>query len=344
MKISICIPQYNRIRYLLLSLERIAQQTYGDIEIVVSDDCSTDDTEERIRDLQQHYRYPVVYSKNSVNCGYDRNYRRSIEMATGDYCMLIGNDDTLYDSNTVAFLVNFLQQNNHPDIGFCNYVEHNNPGVVIQRAFQTGVLGSGNEVAMKNYSNFSFVGGIIYKRTAFLQYNTGKFDGSVFAQMYLGVLVVAGGCRLFSIHEPMVLKDLRIEGKMSNSYRDTLARTWKDFKVVDAGLPSVINVLINGFRDAGTLNQLAIYKIFKKIYTITFPFWILDYKSNHAFPEAVGLIKGMNPAKNKNFRLLSFVNRMRINSFYAVMSAVSIATPVYVFKKVKTGLYNFLKR
>ncbi len=344
MKVSICIPQYNRVQFLLLSLEIIAKQSYDIIEIVISDDCSTDDTEVKIRELQQHYRFPIIYSRNQVNCGYDRNYRKSIELATGDYCLLIGNDDTLYDKGTIAYLVDFLQKNNQPEIGFCNYVEHNNPGVVIQRAFKTGVLGSGNDVAMKNYSNFSFVGGIIYNRAAFLKYNTDKFDGSVFAQMYLGVLMVAGGCRLFSIHEPMVLKDLRIEGKMSNSYRDTLARTWKDYKVVDAGLPSVMNVLINGFRDAGTLNQQGIYKIFKKIYTITFPFWILDYKSNKAFPEAIGLISGLSPLKNKNFKSLSLVNRMKIYTFYALSSSVSIVTPVTVFNKFKTKVYNYLKR
>jgi glycosyltransferase involved in cell wall biosynthesis len=344
MKISICIPQYNRIMFLLLSLEQIANQTYDDIEIVVSDDCSTDDTEERIKSLQQHYKYPLVYHRNKVNCGYDRNFRQAIEMASGDYCMLIGNDDTLYDSTTAAYLVDFLQKNNYPEIGFCNYVEHNNPELVIARASKTGILGSGNDVAMKNYSNFSFVGGIIYNRAAFLKFNTGKFDGSVFAQMYLGVLMVAGGCRLFSIKEPMVLKDLRIEGKMSNSYRDTLARSWKDYKVVNAGLPSVINVLINGFQDAGTSSQEVIYRIYKKIYTITFPYWILDYKSNNAFPEAIGLISGLNPSKNKNFRLLNLLNRIRIYSFYAIVSTLGIVTPVSVFHKFKTKIYNYLKR
>jgi glycosyltransferase involved in cell wall biosynthesis len=343
MKVSVCIPQYNRIKYLLLGLERIEKQTYNDIEIVISDDCSTDDTTEKILELQKHYKYPVVYDRNEVNYGYDRNYRKSIEMASGDYCILLGNDDTLYQEDAIASLVSFLTNNNFPEIGFCNYVEYNNPGVVIERAFQTAVLGPGNDVAMKNYSNFSFVGGIIYKRAAFMQYNSGKFDGSVFAQMYLGVLMVAGGCRLFSIHEPIVLKDLRIEGKMSNSYRETLARKWKDYKVVDAGLPSVINVLINGFRDAGTLNQQATYKIFKKIYTITFPFWILDYKSNKAFPEAIGLISGLNPVKNKNFKSLNLFNRVRVYSFYAFSSSMGIATPVTIFNNLKTRVYNYLK-
>jgi hypothetical protein len=162
--------------------------------------------------------------------------------------------------------------------------------------------------------------------------------------MYLGVLMVAGGCRLFSIHKPMVLKDLRIEGKMVNSYRDTLARSWKEYKAVDAGLPSVMNVLINGFKDAGTLNQEITYRIFKRIYSVTFPFWILDYKSSKAFPEAVGLIVGLEPAKTTHFKSLNVLNRVRIYSLYVLSSAMSIVTPVAVFNKLKTRMYNYFKK
>lgn len=344
MKFSICVPQYNRIEFLLMSLDIISRQTWNDVEICISDDCSTDDTTAQIEALKKTYRYPIVYSRNEVNAGYDRNYRKSIELASGDYCLVIGNDDSLYNNQVLEFLAKFLTENNLPEIGFCNYVEQLNPSLVIERAHRTAVLGTGNEAALKNYSNFSFVGGVIYKREAFEKYNTGKFDGSVFAQMYLGVLMIANDCRLFSIHEPIILKDLRIEGKMSNNYRETLAKTWKDYKVVDAGLPSVINVLINGFKDAGTLNQNTVYRIFKKIYSITFPYWILDYKSNKAFPEAIGLISGLNPVKNKNFKLLNAFNRMRILAIYSFSSAASVATPVSIFRSLKTRVYNYLKK
>ncbi len=62
MKLSICIPQYNRINYLLESLLIIEDQTYPNIEIVISDDCSTDDTEERIKSLIPRHKYPIIFS------------------------------------------------------------------------------------------------------------------------------------------------------------------------------------------------------------------------------------------------------------------------------------------
>jgi glycosyltransferase involved in cell wall biosynthesis len=344
MKISICVPQYNRINYLLKSLKQIEQQFYENIEIVVSDDCSSDDTESEILKLKETYKYPIIYSRTPVNCGYDRNYRRCIELATGDYCIVIGNDDTLYSPDSIQQLVSFLENNDYPEIGVCNFVEDNNRDEVVQRVHETKVVGKGKEVALKNYSCFSFVGGLIYQKKAFDRYNTEKHDGSIYSQMYLGCLMISSGCRLFTINEPLVLKDLNIGGRMFHSYRDKLARKWKDYKIVDGGLPSVINVLISAFRDAKVLDQAIIFTLFKRIYSITFPHWILDYKSNKAFPEAVGLIVGLNPLRNKNFRLLNIFNGIFIFCIYFFASFFALLTPSYLFTKFKNRVYKFLKK
>ena len=344
MKVSICIPQYNRINYLLRSLEIIAKQTYQDIEIVVSDDCSTDETEASIKTLALTYKYPIIFTKNEKNEGYDRNYRKCIEMATGDYAFLIGNDDSIVGEDSIARLVDFLKTNNLPDVGFCNMIEERTNNTYIQRATQTAVLGDGADIATKYYSCFSFVGGLIYKKSTFEKFNTNKYDGSIYAQMYLGVLMIASGCSLFSLKEPFVLKDMLLEGKFRNSYRDRIAKKWKDFKVVDGGLPSVINVLINALDDADALTQKRIRYIFKRMYSVTYPHWILDYKENGALPEAVGLIKGMNPLRNKNFGKLRWFNKIIILSIYALGSFAALIMPVFLFKKIKSKLYQYFKK
>lgn len=344
MKISICIPQYNRIQYLLKSLRQIQLQEYDDIEIVISDDGSTDDTEAEIKRLQSNYKYPVIFHKNEKNLGYDRNYRKSMELATGDYCIVIGNDDSIYEPVSISFLVSFLEKNDYPEIGFCNFVEDNNPGVVVLRAQQTKLLGSGRKTALKYYSCFSFVGGLIYKRSAFNKFNTDKHDGSIYSQIYLGCLMVSSGLRLFSVKEPLVLKDIYMDGKFRHSYRDRIAKKWKDYHVVDGGMPSVINVVINAVRDAGVLNQASVYSSFNRVYSLTYPHWILDYKSNNAVPEAVGLMVGMNPHKNSNFKLLNFYNKTRIYTKYFLSTFIGFITPVFIFKKLKNAIYKFFKK
>jgi glycosyltransferase involved in cell wall biosynthesis len=344
MKISICIPQYNRIQYLLRSLRIIENQTYDNIEIVISDDYSVDDTESEIKKIIPSFKYPIIYNKNEINKGYDYNYRKSIELASGDYCLVIGNDDSLVKPDNIATLAKFLHENQFPDIGFCNMLEERTGNTLVERAYTTAVLGSGAEIALKYYSCFSFVGGLIYKKSSFDKFNTSKFDESIYSQMYLGVMMVTSGCILFSIKEPLVLKDMLLEGKFRNSYRDRIAKKWKDYRIVDGGLPSVINVLINGLKDANELTQKRTFFIFKRMYSITYPHWILDYKSNKALPEAVGLIIGLNPAKNKNLHLLTALNRIRIFLLYYVMSLAGLLTPVFLFNSAKSKLYKLVKR
>jgi len=218
---------------------------------------------------------------------------------------------------------------------FCNFVEDHDRSTVISRANTTGVLGSGSETALRNYSCFSFVGGLIYKKSAFDKFNTSKHDGSIYAQMYLGCLMIASGCRLFSIERPLVVKDLAGDEQERKSYRDVIAKKWKDHHVVDGGLPSVINVLISAFRDAGVLTQDIIYKIFKRIYTVTYPFWLIDYRTQGALPEAAGLLRGMRPARNQNVQLFSGPNRPRVFPYFMTHSTLRLPPPVFCFKKPK---------
>ena len=344
MKISVCIPQYNRIAYLLKNLERLECQTYTDIEVIISDDCSTDDTALRIAELAGRYKYPIIYSRNETNLGYDRNYRKSIELASGEYAFILGNDDALNAPDSLAFLADFLRNENYPEIGYCNMVEGDESGTLVPRAHGNRVLGSGREVALKYYSSFSFVGGLIYKLDTFRKYNTDKCDGSIYSQMYLGVLMILGGARLFCIEKPLVIKDLKIGDISRGSYTDRLARKWKDFRIVDGGLPSVIHVLIMGFRDAGVLSQQVLFIIFRRIYMLTFPYWIMDYRSHGAFPEAWGLFRGLKPKLNKDFELLSFRNKMRIRFVYIASAFVSLFFPLFLLRFLHKKAYGLFKK
>ncbi|MEO5891101.1 MAG: glycosyltransferase family 2 protein [Ferruginibacter sp.] len=344
MKISLSIPQYNRIGYLLKSLSVIELQTYEHIEVVISDDCSTDDTEQQIKQLMPAYKYPVVYKRNQRNLGYDRNYRQSIELATGDYCFILGNDDTLSEPGAIEYLAGFLEQNNFPDIGVCNFHEQGDPQNVYKRANTTGISGTGYEIAMKYYSCFSFVAGLIYKRETFLKYNTAAYDGSIYAQMYLGCFIISKGGVFFLIEKSLVLKDILLDGNRPNNYRQTLAQTWKEYKVVDGGLPSVMNVLVNAFKDAGVLTQDVIYRIHRKVYLTTYPHWLLDYREQHAFPEAVGLSRGVKPWKTKTFKLLSAWNKFRISFIYRITTVAGLLTPVFIFRMVRVRLYHYIKK
>ena len=94
MTLSICIPTFNRAEYLPATLDSIAAQWTDGLEITVADNASTDDTQ-RIVDRYRDRLGDIKYFRWESNQGADRNYLKSVEIATGDYCWILGSDDPI---------------------------------------------------------------------------------------------------------------------------------------------------------------------------------------------------------------------------------------------------------
>ena len=82
MLISICIPHYNRSKYLLVVLESIRDQDYTTTEVIISDDNSTDDSvyliPEYIAALEGRTPIKFRFIRQPKNLGYDGNVRASL--------------------------------------------------------------------------------------------------------------------------------------------------------------------------------------------------------------------------------------------------------------------------
>jgi glycosyltransferase involved in cell wall biosynthesis len=344
MKISLCIPQYNRIQYLLKNLAMIADQTYPDIEVVISDDASSDTTQEEIAAMAVRYKYPLIYYRNTSNIGYDANLRRSMELATGRYCVILGNDDSIFMPDGISRLVRFLEDNDEPGIGFSNYVEEADISKIVTRAHSSAVIGSGQTIALKYYRSFSFVAGIIFRKDVFDQVNTNKADGSIYVQLYFAVKAISSGCRFFTWSDPLILKDLRVDDSIANSYRDKLIRKWKDFKPVDGGLKSFTWAVTEGFRDAGIHDRRITYTVLRNIYRFTYPYWLIDYRMNKAFVSAIAMMKGMRPGGFAPLNELGFAGKTKIYLIYYSSTGIGLLTPVLLFARLKHFIYKKIKR
>ncbi|MDI6896839.1 glycoside hydrolase family 99-like domain-containing protein [Methanocella conradii] len=93
-KVSVIVPNYNYARYLMARLQSIASQDYPIYEIIVLDDCSSDNSIEIIRDFASNSTIPVKLEVNEKNCGsVFRQWAKGIEMAKGDYIWIAEADD-----------------------------------------------------------------------------------------------------------------------------------------------------------------------------------------------------------------------------------------------------------
>lgn len=109
--LSICIPTYNRASYLYEAIESLYLQVvkYGkDVEIIVSDNASTDNTYDVIRGFKDRSEISLHYSRNESNIGLAGNFNKSVELATGKYIFLMGDDD-IFTPNFLDIILPFLK-------------------------------------------------------------------------------------------------------------------------------------------------------------------------------------------------------------------------------------------
>lgn len=106
--LSICIPTYNRAPYLKRCLDSLVCQPEflkGDVEIVISDNASTDKTMSLIKDYQAKYKN-ITYHRNAENIG-PRNIGLVATMAHGIFCKL-GNDTLVYQSDSLSYFCKMI--------------------------------------------------------------------------------------------------------------------------------------------------------------------------------------------------------------------------------------------
>jgi glycosyltransferase involved in cell wall biosynthesis len=92
-RISIALCTYNGSKFLAEQLESFMQQTILPDELVVCDDCSSDNTTEILRKFQRKAPFPVRLYNNEINLGYTKNFEKAISLCTGDIIFLSDQDD-----------------------------------------------------------------------------------------------------------------------------------------------------------------------------------------------------------------------------------------------------------
>ncbi|WP_301925991.1 glycosyltransferase family 2 protein [Ferruginibacter sp.] len=90
--VSIVMATYNGNKYLTQQMESIVAQSYPNIEVIIVDDRSTDDTVEILQRFQQQYSFLKII-RNEVNLGYIKNFEKGCLLANGELIALCDQDD-----------------------------------------------------------------------------------------------------------------------------------------------------------------------------------------------------------------------------------------------------------
>lgn len=91
-RISVVLCTYNGSAFIDEQIASITAQEYAPFEIIIQDDCSTDDTWDKLQRWQQQNEHIRLF-RNAENLGYNRNFELAMKLATGDFIAISDQDD-----------------------------------------------------------------------------------------------------------------------------------------------------------------------------------------------------------------------------------------------------------
>ncbi|MDB4924356.1 glycosyltransferase [Mucilaginibacter sp.] len=107
--VSVALCAYNGAAYLAQQLDTLVDQTYKNLEIIVIDDCSTDNTYAILTNYASRYPQFKLY-QNESNLGFVKNFERAATLCTGELIALCDQDD-IWDLQKIEKQVNAIKDN-----------------------------------------------------------------------------------------------------------------------------------------------------------------------------------------------------------------------------------------
>ena len=111
LKVSVIMPNYNNSKYIEEAINSALEQTLQDIEIIVIDDCSTDNSLEILQKIQAKHPDKVRIVQNEVNLGAGLSRNVGIDIARGEFIKFLDADDTI-DKDVLETMYNSAKENN----------------------------------------------------------------------------------------------------------------------------------------------------------------------------------------------------------------------------------------
>lgn len=165
--VSIVLPTYNGEKYVRETIQSLVSQTYKNIELVISDDGSTDSTPDIIREYAAKYPF-IKINLSPKNLGIAANYNLAVKMASGEIAIGIGHDDLLPPEHTSAIVPYFKD----PRVGLvhCNAMRIDSKGRHIKFVARDAekIKKTKDPMRWLCFNNFVQSCGMAYRRKAFI--------------------------------------------------------------------------------------------------------------------------------------------------------------------------------
>ncbi len=194
--LTIAIPTYNGARTIGNMLDILLPQINDQVEVLIVDNCSTDNTPQIVKKYMERYN-KISYVRQEKNIGADGNFLYCMRMAKGKYIHLLSDDDVLTE-NSLSKIVDFLK--NSPDMGLiylgtANFYSHYNgkENCTAPIALPVENLCIKDKKIFMSYARhyWGFISSFIISREKFNQIkNPEQYFGTYWLQSYIHILCV----------------------------------------------------------------------------------------------------------------------------------------------------------
>jgi abequosyltransferase len=191
-RLTIAITTRNRAAFIGETLDSIIPQLTDAVELLVLDGASTDETPAVVAEYQD--RFPGLrYVRQDENNGPDRDFSRSVELARGEYCWLMADDDLL-KAGAVATVLRVIES--RPSLVIVNAEVRNADMTMVLEsrrlalsADRTFVPSEWDEFFVQSAAYMSFIGCVVICRAIWLEREKEPYFGSLF--IHVGVIFQA---------------------------------------------------------------------------------------------------------------------------------------------------------
>lgn len=132
-RVSVIVPCFNSELYIKKCLDSLEKQTIDDFEVIIVDDCSSDDSVDVIEKLKKKYRYSITILRNKINRGPAYSRYRGISASKSEVVAFCDSDDW-YDNNFLEIMLEAIECSK-ADIAICGYKVVGKKGIQDQRPF-----------------------------------------------------------------------------------------------------------------------------------------------------------------------------------------------------------------
>lgn len=282
MLISVIVVTYNSAKFVIQTLDSIFRQTYPEIELIISDDCSTDNTPDICKQwIESHQgRFAnVQFISTPTNGGICKNYNYSLSFANGEYIKYIAGDDMLTDNCIERFVAN-IQPDTFLYTCIAGHLD-NKTGTITYHKTRLPDSSASKQAKIMLKTRYGINGPTIFvHRNILLRLGGFEEKYPMIEDWPIAIRFLTAGYRIGIIDEPLVF--WRIYGDSishsNHSFADDLSRAQYDYAMrycLQYGLPChkynywLNHWLINNSKKSTTYSILGyILRIFDIINTI----------------------------------------------------------------------------